>query len=378
MNQEIRITIVVTTMIALLGSIIFLVNQYLIKPQGNTEATREISLNGAGATFPFPLIDKWIAEYHKIKSNVKINYQSIGSGAGIRQHTEKIVHFAGSDAPLTEKQRANATNTLHIPETIGGVIIIYNIPGLGKGLKLTGEVLADIYLGEITKWNDPKIAALNPDASLPEREIIVARRADSSGTTFVFTDYLEEVSEEWRNTVGKGTTVNWPTGLGGKGNEGVAGLVSQNPYSIGYVEFIYAKRNNLTWAYLKNAVGEFVVPGLDSFSIAASYAASNLPKGDESWSQVSIVDSIVNNREAKGAYPITSLTYILVYKELSVLPDTDEDTARTLVEFLWWIIHDGQRYSAELDYVPLPENVVRLNEETIKMITFNGKQLYTG
>lgn len=363
-----RIIIIVAIAVILMGIFFFYQN---LTPQ-------TITLNGAGASFPFPLIDKWAAEYHKIKQNIRINYQSIGSGGGIRQHTEKTVHFAGSDAPLTEGQAANAPNTLHIPITIGGVVPIYNLPGISKGIKFTGEILADIFLGKITRWNDPRLVSLNPEQNLPNKNIIVVHRSDGSGTTFVWTSYLSAISQEWKTTVGKGTSVNWPTGLGGKGNEGVAALVSQNPYSIGYVEFIYAKKNNLTYGYVQNAAGEFVEPSLESFRIAASYASITLPKGDESWSSVSMVDSLVNNTRAIGAYPITSFSYFLVYKELNILPNMDEATARALVEFLWWTIHDGQKYSAELYYVPLPEEVVKHNEATIRMITFGGQQLYRG
>jgi phosphate transport system substrate-binding protein len=341
------------------------------------ETQQTITLNGAGATFPFPLIDKWIAEYYKIKQNVQINYQSIGSGGGIRQYTVKTVDFGASDAPLTEEQFANATNTLHIPETIGGVVPTYNLPDVASGLRFSGAVLADIFLGKITKWNDTQLQVLNPSVNLPSQDITVVHRSDGSGTTFVWTNYLSDVSSEWGTTVGKSTSVNWPTGLGGKGNEGVAGLVSQNPYSIGYVEFIYAKNNNLLWGYVQNAAGEFVEPNLQSFAAASSAAAVTLPGGDQSWSTVSIVDSIVNNTQATGAYPITSFTYLLVYKELNVVPNMNKDKANALVQFLWWAIHDGQGYSADLAYVPLPQSVKTNDEATIRMITFNGEQLYT-
>lgn len=347
--------------------------QYVSTPQ-----TQTITLSGAGATFPFPLIDKWTAEYHKIKQNVQVNYQSIGSGGGIRQYTVKTVDFGATDAPLTEQQFANATNTLHIPETIGGVVPTYNLPGISKGLKFSGAVLADIFLGKITNWNDSNLVTLNPSVNLPEHDIIVVHRSDGSGTTFVWTNYLSDLSAEWKTTVGKSTSVNWPTGIGGKGNEGVAGIVSQNPYSIGYVEFIYAKNNNLPWGYVQNAAGEFVEPGLTSFSASSSAAAVTLPKGDQSWSRVSIIDSIVNDTQATGAYPITSFTYLLVYKELNVLPNMDKDKANVLVQFLWWAIHNGQNYSADLAYVPLPQQIAANNEATIKMITYNGEQLYEG
>ncbi|MEM2087788.1 MAG: phosphate ABC transporter substrate-binding protein PstS [Thermoproteota archaeon] len=365
MNRKIIITII--SIAVALGAII--AYQELAKPQ------RTIILNGAGASFPFPLIDKWISVYSQTKPNVQINYQSIGSGGGIRQHTEKTIDFGASDAPLNPEQASNAPNTLHIPFTIGGVAVVYNIPGIQKDLKFSGEVLADIFMARITKWNDPRLLALNPGVNLPDENIIVVHRSDGSGTTFVFTEYLSEVSQDWKTNIGKGTVVNWPAGLGGKGNEGVAGLVSQNPYSIGYVEFIYAKKNNIPWGYVKNAAGEYVEPSLESFKAAAAAAAVTLPRGDESWAEVSIIRNVVHNARAAGAYPITSFSYFLVYKDLKVLPNMDEDMARALVEFLWWTIHEGQNYSAELDYVPLPTNVVAHNEATIRMMTFDGKQL---
>ncbi len=267
---------------------------------------------------------------------------------------------------------------MHIPITIGGVVPIYNLPGIPKGLKFTGEILADIYLGKITKWSDPKLAAINPEVSLPDQAITVVHRSDGSGTTFVWTSYLSDVSPEWKQNVGRGTSVNWPIGLGGKGNDGVAALVQQIPYSIGYVEFIYAKKNNLTYGYVQNAAGEFIEPSIESFAKAVEYAAITLPRGDADWSKVSVVDSIANNTQARGAYPITSFSYILVYRELNVLPNMDEATARALVEFLWWAMHDGQNYAVKLYYVPLPSSVVSHNEATIRMITYNGKQLYMG
>ncbi|MBS7637152.1 phosphate ABC transporter substrate-binding protein PstS [Candidatus Bathyarchaeota archaeon] len=345
----------------------------------NSSSTQTITLNGAGATFPFPLIDKWAAEYHKIKPNIQVNYQSIGSGGGIQQHTDKTVHFAASDAPLTDGHAEKAPNTLHIPITIGGVVPIYNIPGIQKGLRFTGEVLADIYLGKITKWNDPKLVAENPGVSLPDQPIFVVHRSEGSGTTFIWTSYLSNVSPEWNKTVGKGTSVSWPNvpgKLGGKGNEGVSALVQQTPYSIGYVEFTYAKKNNLAYGYVKNAAGEFVEPSIESFAKAADYAAVTLPRGDESWSRVSIVDILASNTEARGAYPITSFSYILIYKELNVLPNMNEAAAKALVEFLWWAIHDGQSFAPDLYYAPLPQSVVKHNEETLRMITYNGQQLH--
>ncbi|NOZ82889.1 MAG: phosphate ABC transporter substrate-binding protein PstS, partial [Euryarchaeota archaeon] len=274
-----------------------------------------------------------------------------------------------SDAPLTEEEYSRMQGILHIPETLGSVAVVYNLPGVEE-LRLSGEVLAEIYLGKITRWNDPKIAELNPGVELPDEQIVVVRRSDGSGTTFVFSDYLSSVSGEWREKVGKGKSLSWPVGLGGKGNEGVAGLVKQNPYSIGYVELAYAVENGMSYASIKNRAGRFVKPSIESTSAAAAGAAPELPKGYESWAEVSIV-----NAPGEDAYPISSFSYLLVYRDLSVIPGMTEAKAKALVEFLWWAVHDGQRYAPELHYAPLPEQVVKLNEETISLITYGGKPL---
>jgi len=323
-----------------------------------------ITLNGAGATFPYPLISKWSFEYHNQYPNIQINYQSVGSGAGIRQITAKIVDFGASDAPLTKEEYASAQGILHIPHTLGAVVVAYNLPNINKGIKLSGEVIADIYLGKIKHWNDPAITSLNPDITFPDKEIIVVHRSDGSGTTFIFTDYLSSVSKEWNSRVGKGKSVNWVLGLGGKGNEGVTALVKQNPYSIGYVELAYAKLNNLSYAYIRNREGNFVEPTLENITNAAR-SLSTLPKGDAVWSSVSIV-----NAPGKDAYPICSFSYILVYKN-----QTDYAKGKELARFLWWIVHEGQNYSSELMYAPLPENIVKLNENTIKLMNYKGKPL---
>jgi len=339
-----------------------------------------VTLNGAGATFPFPLISKMSAEYNRLYPNVQVNYQSIGSGGGIRQFMVKTVDFAASDAPLNDDQYANVTGTepLHVPFTIGGVVPTYNLPGIESGVRFTGPILADIFLGKITQWNDPQLVAINPDISLPARSIIVVHRSDGSGTTFVWTNYLSDVSQEWRDTVGKSTSVNWPVGLGGKGNEGVAGLVIQNAYSLGYNEFAYAVINKMTFGAVQNAAGNFVMPSLESFSAAVTAASTALPAGNQNWSKVSIIDSLSGNTQAEDAYPITSFSYFLVYKELNVLPGMTLNRAKTLVRFLWWAVHDGQAYAPPLAYVPLPGAVIILNEATLSMITFNGQPVYQG
>jgi len=338
-----------------------------------TKAPETITLNGAGATFPYPLISKWSSEYNKIKPDVQINYQSVGSGAGIKQITAKTVDFGASDAPLTEQEYTNVSGILQIPESIGAVVVAYNLPGIEKGLKLSGGVVADIFLGKITKWNDPKIVSLNPGIKFPDEPIVVAHRTDGSGTTFVFTDYLSAVSSDWKSKVGKGKAVNWPVGIGQKGNEGVAGLlnpkiISSQKYSIGYIELAYAKLQNIPYAYIKNKAGNFIEPTLETTASAAAGAVSTLPAGDASWSSVSIVDAVGNN-----SYPIGSFTYLLVYKD-----QTDQTKSKMLAEFLWWAVHDGQKYSSELLYVPLPEAVISLNEKTIKLMNYNGQPLIQG
>lgn len=330
-----------------------------------SKAPETLTLNGAGATFPYPLISKWSSEYNKIKPNLQVNYQSVGSGAGIKQITEKTVDFGASDAPLTEKEYTNISRILQIPESIGAVVVAYNLPGIEKGVKLSSDVVADIFIGKITKWNDPKIVSLNPGIQFPAKDIIVAHRSDGSGTTFVFTDYLSAVSPDWKSKVGKGKSVNWPVGLGGKGNEGVAGLLSQNPYAIGYIELAYAKLQNIPYAYIKNKAGKFIEPTLETTANAAAGAVSTLPAGDASWSSVSIVDAPGDN-----SYPIGSFTYLLVYKD-----QPDKTKGKALAEYLWWVIHDGQQYSADLLYVPLPKEVVSLNEKTIKLMNYNGQPL---
>jgi len=335
-----------------------------------TTLTKKISLSGAGATFPYPLISTMVVEYNKIRPDVQISYQSIGSGGGIRQHTEKTVDFGASDAPLNEKQREAAPNTLHIPVTIGSVVVAYNLPGFTKGLKLTGEVVADIFLGKITKWNDPAIQSLNPDLTLPDKDILVVHRSDGSGTTFVFTGYLSIVSQEWKTRVGQGTAVQWPTGLGAAGNEGVAAVIRSTEYTIGYVELAYALQNKMSYAYLQNREGRFIEPSLQTTAAAAKAVAPILPKGDESWFHVSLLNAL-----GTDSYPIASFSYLLVYKELSVLPTMTKEKAQALVEFLMWATHEGQKYAPAIEYVPLPPEVIAVNDGTIKMITYNGEPL---
>jgi phosphate transport system substrate-binding protein len=318
-------------------------------------AAQKVQINGAGATFPYPIYSKWFSEYNKLHPEVEVNYQSIGSGGGIRQLTNQTVFFGATDGPMTEEQQFAAPGrVLHLPTVLGADVPVYNIPGVDAQLKFTGPILADIFLGKITKWNDSAIAGLNPGVKLPATEITVAHRSDGSGTTYIFVDYLAKVSPEWKKKVGVATAVNWPVGVGGKGNEGVAGLVKQTPGSIGYVELIYAKQNKIDYGSVQNLDGEFVVASLESITAAASAAAKAMPKDF----RVSIT-----NAPGKGVYPISSFTWILLYES-----PKDKPRAKIMVDFMKWALTDGQKYAGELGYAPLPPEVVALEMEALKKI----------
>ena len=334
-------------------------------------AQSAITINGAGATFPFPLIDTWRVDYQKVKPDVNINYQSIGSGGGVKQFTEKTVDFGATDAPLTQNESQKAPGAVHIPETIGSVVAAYNIPSIpDKGLKLSGEVLADIFLGNITKWNDPKIQSLNTDKTLPGDDIVVVHRSDGSGTTFVWTDYLSNVSTAWNEQLGIGKSVEWPVGIGAPGNEGVANAIKGTPNTIGYIELSYALTTNTPFAFIENKEGNFVEATLNSTRAAVQSYVTSLPKGDGVWTDVSLV-----NAPGADSYPIASFSYLLLNKELSTNPNLDQAKAKALVDFISWAITDGQKQAESLDYVPLPDGVVKLNQDTLKSLTFNGQPL---
>ena len=304
------------------------------------QASSGVDLNGAGATFPYPIYYKWFTDY-QAQTGVKINYQSIGSGGGIRQLSEGTVDFGASDSPMSDAEIANAKGpVMHFPTVLGADVIIYNVPEITQPLKLTGDAIARIYLGQITRWNDPRIATLNPGVSLPASDILVVHRSDGSGTTFIFTDYLASVSPDWARVVGRGKEVRWPTGIGAKGNEGVAGQVKQTPGSIGYVELAYAKQNRLAYAHVRNAAGQFVEPSIESITAAA--AGASLPPTSDY--RVSIV-----NAAGAGAYPISSFTWILAYRQ-----QPDSVKARKLRDFLNWALTEGEKSAASLDYAPLP------------------------
>jgi len=318
----------------------------------------KLLINGAGATFPFPIYSKWFSAYNKLHPDVQINYQSIGSGGGIKQVTERTVDFGASDAPLTDEQLQKAQGIQHVPTVMGAVVIVWNLPEV-KELRLAPETLAAIYLGKITKWNDPAMQKENPGAKLPDMAITVAHRSDGSGTTNIFTDYLAKVSPEWKAGPGKGTSVNWPAGLGGKGNEGVTGVVKQTEGAIGYVELAYANQNKLPTAELRNHDGQWVKPTLEGVSAAA--AKATIPDDY----RVSITD-----QPGKDAYPIAAFTYLLVYRDQQNAQKGD-----ALLEFLWWAEHEGQKDAAALDYAPLPKAVVQKVEQTLKGMTVNGKPI---
>jgi phosphate transport system substrate-binding protein len=316
---------------------------------------QDIQMDGAGATFPYPIYSKWFSEYNKLHPNVQINYQSIGSGGGIKQLTSQTVFFGASDGPMTDEQlKAAPDAVLHLPTVLGGVVPVYNIPGVTSDLKFSGEILAEIFLGKITKWNDPALAKVNPGVKLPPADIMVAHRADGSGTTYIFVDFLSKVSPERKQRVGVGTSVQWPVGVGGKGNEGVAGLVKQTPGAIGYVELIYALQNKIPYGSVRNQAGEYVSASLASVTAAAAGASHAMPADF----RVSIT-----NAPGKGVYPIASFTWLLVYEH-----PKDKTRAGTLVDFVKWALTDGQRYCAELGYAPLPESVVKLEEAALRKI----------
>ena len=318
-------------------------------------ASAEVLVNGAGATFPYPLYSKWFNEYAKLDSSVKFNYQSIGSGGGIKQITAQTVDFGASDKFLSDDELKAAPGKLvHIPTVMGAVVVTYNVPGIGKGLKLTSEDVANIFLGKISMWNDPKITGDNPGVHLPAKPIVVVHRSDGSGTTSIFTDYLSGVSPEWSQRVGKGASVKWPIGLGGKGNEGVAGQIKTTPYAIGYVELAYAFENKLPFAFLKNKSGHFVEPSIHSTSAAAAGAAKHMPADY----RISLV-----NQAGNDAYPVVGFTWLVVYEH-----QKDPVKGKKLVEFLNWSMHKGQKMAAPMLYAPLPENVQRMVEKTIKSI----------
>jgi phosphate transport system substrate-binding protein len=321
-----------------------------------------VRLNGMGATFPYPLYQKWMSEYGKINPNAKIDYNSQGSGAGVQGILKQTVDFGASDGPMTDAELKTApAEILHIPTVLGAVVLTYNLPGVAQPLRFSPDVVADIFLGKIKKWNDERIKADNPGVNLPGTDIVVVHRSDGSGTSDVFTDYLSKVSPEWKEKVGRNKSPQWPTGIGGKGNEGVTGQVKNTPNTIGYVELAYAMQNKMPVAPIKNKAGNFVDPSLDAITAAAAESVATTPD-----------DLRVSITDAAGAsvYPLSSYTYILVYKD-----QKDAAKGKVLVDFLWWGIHDGETFAKDLHYAPLPPEMVKRAEEKINSITSGGKPL---
>jgi phosphate transport system substrate-binding protein len=320
-------------------------------------ASAQTLVNGAGATFPYPIYSKWFDEYHKLHPNAQINYQSIGSGGGIRQISELTVDFGATDGPMTDEQLSKAKSPVfHLPTVLGGVVPIYNIPGVSAELKFTPKALSGIFMGTIRKWNDPEITSANPGVPLPGNDIVVVHRSDGSGTTYCWTDYLSKVSPGWRAQVGRSTSVNWPVGLGAKGNEGVAGLVKQTPNAMGYVELIYATQNNIPYGSVENSSGSFVKASLESVTAAAAGAGRNMPADF----RVSIT-----NAAGRNAYPISTFTWLLVPQQVA-----DATKGKILVDFLKWMLGEGQRYAAGLGYAPLPPEVIEMEKQTIAKIQY--------
>ena len=333
-------------------------------------AAAQVKITGAGATFPNIIYQDWVLTYNKQHAEVQLNYQSIGSGGGIRQFSENTVDFGGTDAPMTDSAiAAVGGNVLHIPTVLGGLAVIYNLSGLSgvsAQVKFTPQILADIFLGKLTSWNDPRIVAANPNLQLPKGDVLVVHRSDGSGTTFVFTDYLSKVSPEWQRRVGKGTSVNWPVGLGGRGNEGVAATVAQTPGAIGYVELGYAEANKLQYGQLQNRAGRFVVPTVESVTAAAAGAMAEM--GPNTDFRVSIT-----NPSGPDAYPIASFTWLLLRKQYA-----DQAKAGALVPFVWWALTDGQAVAAKLGYAPLPQALRPWIEARLTSITAGGKPVWQG
>lgn len=329
------------------------------KEDGTSTGSDSITLNGAGATFPYPLYSKWMTEYNRQHPKVRINYQSIGSGGGIRQIVSGTVDFGATDAPMKDDEAKGAPGKIvHVPTTIGAVAVTFNVEGV-KELKLTGESLADIYLGKIKKWNDPALSALNEGASLPDQNISVVGRSDGSGTTAIFTDYLSKVSPEFKEQVGVGKSVRWPAGLGAKGNEGVTGQVKTTPGAIGYVELAYALQNSMPIAALRNPAGKFVKPEIS----AITAAAGGVDMGES-------LHASITNASGEAAYPISAFTYILVYEDMK-----NGQKGEALARFLWWATHEGQALAAPLHYAPLPKELIPKIESRLQGLTGQGRKL---
>lgn len=338
-------------------------------PQGQSVRPGSISLTGAGATFPFPLYSRWFYEYAFVDLEVRFNYQSIGSGGGIRQITARTVDFGGSDALLNDEHKANAPGLIQIPIVAGAVVPVYNVIDtdgnkIEAGVNFTPDLLVDIFLGKVNRWDDPRLFENNPDIKFPNQPIVVAHRSDGSGTTFLWVSFLSQVSDEWTNTVGVGTSVNWPVGLGGKGNEGVAGLVSEQPGSIGYVEVAYAKQNNLSFGFVQNREGNFIEPDLESIVAASDAFAGEMPQD---------FGQLLTNAPGADSYPVAGYTFILLYEDM---PDCVK--AKKLVDFIFWAMSEGDQFALELLYAPLGESVQKLVGDRLNSLTCEGGKSLAG
>jgi phosphate transport system substrate-binding protein len=322
-------------------------------------ANTPLLINGAGATFPYPIYSKWFSEYAKVDKAVNFNYQSIGSGGGIKQITKKIVDFGASDAPMNEEELKQVQGEIiHLPTVLGGVVLAYNIPGVNAKLNFTQKTLSDIFLGKIKRWDDEALVKANPTLKLPAKPIIVVHRADGAGTTYVFTDFLSKVSPAWLKQVGRGKSVKWPIGLGGKGNEGVTAMVKQMPYTIGYLEFSYAVHNQLSYGRVENAEGAFIDCTSESVTASAAASALTIP----SDYRVSITNAV-----GQGSYPIASFTWLLVYRH-----QNNPIKGKALIGFLKWMLHDGQKFAGPLGYAPLPPALIKQEEMTVKQLAIAG------
>jgi phosphate transport system substrate-binding protein len=320
---------------------------------GTSSGAAGLQVNGTGATFPYPIYSKWFAEYNRLHPDIRINYQSLGSGAGIRQLTRRTVFFGASDQPMDEAEiKAAPGRVLHFPTVLGAVVPVYNLPGLSGDVKFTGSIIADIVLGKIRKWNDPALAAHNPGVTLPDMDITLVHRSDGSGTTFIFADYLGKVSPEFKSTVGVAASLKWPTGVGAKGNEGVSGLVRQAPGAIGYVELVYALQTRMAYGAIQNSAGEFVKASLETVTAAA-----------ETVEVPSDFRISITNSPGRNAYPIASFTWLLLYED-----SPEKEKSRIMVDFLRWAITDGQKFAAELGYAPLPKNVADMELTALEQI----------
>lgn len=356
--------------------------QLVQNPPPAPSDSANIKITGSGSSFVFPLMDTWRVKYHGLFSGVTVNYQAIGSSAGINQFTKKITTFGASDAPLTHAQQKAAPNSLTFVDSIGAVTVAYNIPTgtlvghsaqvLPSGLQLNGTTLAQIFEGKIIYWDDPAITANNANWTLPHAKITVVHRADGSGTTYAFTNYLSKVSTQWKHDVGQGTTVPWRTGIGGPGNAGVAHYVQLTPYSIGYVELAYVMQNHMSYASIENADGTAFLPPTVANTAAAASTITNLPASNGDWSKVSIT-----NAPGPNSYPIASLTYIMAYQNRDVLKNTDINRANALLHFIYWIVTDGQQYAQKLWYVPLPQSIQLVDINGLQMFKYKGQQLWS-